>query len=619
MKLIRGFFDGLKPEPVLKVSEWSDAHRYLAPESTAEPGRWRTDRAPYLREILDRLSTFDPTQILVVMKGAQLGLTEAAMNFVGYCIDNSPAPILYVMPTVEISKKASRTRIDPMIAATPRLRGKVKDPKSRDKGNTTLSKNFPGGTLTMAGANSAAGLRSMPIRNLILDEVDAYPIDLDQEGSPIDLAKARTRTFAKRKIFMLSTPTTESLSVIEKEFLSTAQRKYFVPCPHCGSMQFLEFPLLKWPEGSNAETLKPEDVKYECRDCRELIEERFKTSMLQHGKWIETVPEKANYIKYGYFINSLYSPYGWYSWYEAAKDFLEAQGNQEKLKTFTNTVLGETWKDSGEKPEWEMLFNKRESYSTNKPCKEVAFLTAGVDVQRDRLEVEIVGWGRNKKSWSIDYRVIVGNTNEKEVWDELAKVVNESWEREDKIVMPIHLMCVDSGYNTSEVYTFCRRFDETRVVPIKGQDSQNTITSPRKLIDCTIHGQKVGKIGLVSIGVSVVKSELYGNLKLQKAEDGTTPQGYCYFPEYNGNYFRGLCAEQLEFKLKDGFRRYMWVKKYERNEPLDCRVYARAAAAITGIDRFKDEHFDAIEQNYGYGDQENKQPKKPSAKKSSFW
>lgn len=616
MTLIGGFFDGLRPEPVLKVSEWSDKHRYLATESTAEAGLWRTSRTPYLREVMDKLSAFDPTQTIIVQKGAQLGFTETGMNCVGYYIDNAPSPILYVLPTVDTAKKVSNTRLDKMIKATPRLRKLVPEAKSRDKGNTILSKEFPGGTLTMAGANSAAALRSMPIRVLILDEVDDYPTDLEGQGSPVDLAKARTRTYAKKKIYMLSTPTTESLSVIEKEFLATSQKKYYVPCPDCGAMQTLEFTQLRYPNDKPIEQIVSDDVRYCCVHCGYLIEERFKTTMLENGKWIDEKPENISETKAGYFINSLYSPYGWYSWTDTIKDYLDAKDDQPKLKAFTNTVLGETWKDSGEKPDWEMLWNRRDTYETNKPCKEVSFITAGVDIQADRIEVEIVGWGRNKKTWSLDYRVIVGRTTEIDVWDKLEKIVHETWEREDGVIVPLRMMCIDTGYNTSEVYTFCRRFDETKVYPIKGNDTQNINIAPPKQIDCNIHGQKIGKIRIVHVGVSVIKSEIYGRLKLGRKEDGTLPDGWCHFPQYNETYFKGLTAEQLEFKVHEGFRKYYWVKKFERNEPLDCRVYARAAAAIVGIDRFKEEHFAEIESDYGYGE---KSSNKPREKRSSFW
>lgn len=608
MNILKGFFDGLRPEPRLTVSEWADRYRMLAPTASSEPGEWRTSRTPYLREIMDKLSAMDPTQEIVVMKGAQLGFTEAGNNWVGYIIDVAPAPTLMVMPTDDTVKRNSKIRIDPMIEATPRLRQRIAPSRSRDSDNTARSKAFPGGVLIMTGANSAVGLRSMPVRYLFLDEVDGYPIDLEGEGSPIDLARARTRTFAKKKIFIVSTPTIEGKSVVETEFMMTDQRYFHVPCPHCGVMQVLKWARLKWESGN------PQTAKYQCEACDELIEERFKTVMLEQGKWIATKPENENPNKVGYHINSLYSPFGWYSWAQAAEDWSKAQTDTNKLKTFVNTVLGETWKEKGEAPPYMNLYNRREGYDQNKAPKEVCFITVGVDVQKDRLELEVVGWCKGKRTYSLDYRAISGDTAKPEVWNELSKVVNESWQREDGLVLPLTMMAVDTGYNTTHVYEFCRRYDPTRVIPVKGNDRQQLVVAPPRSVDITRAGKKVGSVGVFQVGVSLLKSELYGWLKQEIGEDGLVPDGYCHFPEYDMHYFKGLTAEELQFKIdRRGFKVYEWVKKFERNEPLDCRVYARAAAAVVGIDRFNEEHYDIIA-GRGVGKSDA-----PKVRKSSFW
>lgn len=606
---IKGFLDGLKPEPRITVSEWADKHRYLSPVAAAEPGLWRTSRTPYLKQIMDDLSAYSPVQEVVVMKGAQLGFTEAGNNWIGYIIDSAPAPTLMVQPTDEMVKRNSKMRIDTMVEATPRLREKIAPARSRDSNNTVNSKSFPGGILVMSGANSASGLRSMPAKNLMLDETDAYPLDLDGEGSPIDLAEARTRTFARRKIYKVSTPTLHGQSVIEAAFLKTCQQYFFVPCPDCGHMQPLHWSNLKWDKG------KPETARYFCEECGVGIEERHKTRMLAQGEWVATSPENVNQSVKGYHINSLYSPNGWYSWSQAAKDWEDAQGDTPKLKTFINTVLGETWKEEGEAPAWENLYNRRSAYSLNKPSNEVAFLTAGVDIQKDRIELEIVGWCNGKHSYSIDYRVLLGDTSSTAVWDDLAKVVDEQFEREDGAIMPLRLMAVDTGYNTSEVYTFCRRFDQNRVIPIKGQDSLGLIVSAPRAVDTNRRGKKINKTKVWNVGTSVIKSELYGWLRQEIKEDGTVPKGYCYFPQYDQRYFKGLTAEELQFRLVKGFRKYEWIKKYERNEPLDCRVYARAAASVVGMDRMNDEQFAKILSEYQRKPVESQKEKR----KSSFW
>ena len=552
------------------------------------------------------------------MKGAQIGATESANNFIGYIIDNSPGPTLMVMPTDETVKRNSKIRIAPMIEATPNLRGKIATPKSRDGDNTVLQKSFPGGVLIMTGANSAVGLRSMPIRYLILDEVDGYPEDLDGEGSPIELAKKRTATFPKRKILGISTPTVDGVSAIQKQFLNTDQRRYFVPCPHCQHKQYFKFENLRWDKG------KPESVLYFCEGCGVGIEERHKGTMLKEkgygglAEWIATVPELSTPRKAGYHLNSLYSPPGWYSWVDAARDWEDAQGDVTKIKTFTNTVLGECYVEEGEAPAWETLYNRRQQYAFNQPPVEVCFITVGVDVQADRIELEVVGWGKGKRSWSIDYRVITGSTSEQFVWEKLAMVVDETWVRSDGIVLPVRCMAVDSGYNTSQVYEFCRRFDPLRVFPVKGQDSQPVIVTTPRSVYYGKTGKKIPGVKLWNIGVSILKSEAYGFLKQVKADDGSTPKGYCEFPQYPQTYFRGLTAEQLQFRVdRKGKRNYEWVKKYERNEPLDCRIYARAAAAVFGIDRLTDEYYDTLAMEEAA--RRTEQKPKDKKRRSSFW
>lgn len=587
--LITGLLDGLRPIPLLTVSEWSDKYRYLTTESSPEPGPWSTSRTPYLREIMDCLSPSVPVNDVIVAKGVQLGLTESGMNACGCYIDIDPCPIMYVMPTIELSKAISETRLDPMIENSPSLKKRVKPNRERDSGNTKLVKKFPGGFLVLSGANSAASLRSRPVKVLILDETDAYPLNVDNEGSPILLAVKRTNNFgSKKKIYKLSTPTIEGQSVIQNELDKTDKRYYFVPCPNCGVYQDLKFEQLKWEKGQY------HTVKYECEACKHLIDERFKTRMLEHGEWKPTQAQMASPTKRGYHINSLYSPLGWLSWSQIVEEWEDAQGDDNKLRVFANTILGLAWKQQGEAPEWNNIYNRRETYHTNKPQKEICFITCGVDVQKDRLELEIVGWCKGKKSYSIDYRVIDGETINRSTWDKLAQVLDETWERADGMQMSITMMAIDTGYNTQYAYDFCRRFPTSRVIPVKGDDNAFQMIVPPRNIDINKKGKKIGKMKVWRVGVSVIKQELYGWLRLEKLEDGTVPPGYCFFPQYDPNYFKGLTAEELQFKMIKGHRKYEWVKKFERNEPLDCRVYARAAAAVVGIDRMKDETLDRM-------------------------
>jgi phage terminase large subunit GpA-like protein len=588
-ELIGGFIDGLKPEPRLTVSEWADRFRMLDSKAAAEPGPYRTDRTPYVREIQDNLSVSSVAQKIVVMKGAQVGLTEVGNNWVGYIVDNAPGPALLVQPTDEMVKRNSKMRIAPMIEATPRLRDKIKSARSKDSGNTLTQKEFPGGVLVMTGANSAVGLRSMPARFIFLDEVDGYPMDVDGEGSPIALAEKRASTFANKKIFEISTPTIEGQSVIEKDFLETDQRYFHVPCPFCGVLQVLKFPQLKWEAG------KYDTVHYECEHCNEKIQERFKTVMLPAGKWIAAAPDNVNPKKIGYHVSALYSPFGWKSWAEIAEEWEKSQGDDPKLKTFYNTVLGETFKEKSDAPQWELLYERGEDYKMNLAFKEVVFITAGADVQADRIEVEIIGWMPGKRSQQIDFRVLMGDTTKSDVWQQLADILSEQWEREDGSLLGLRLMAVDSGYNTQKVYDFAKKYGFTRVVPVKGNEKLDMIFSPPRSVDTTKHGKKVGKIKVWHVGVSHVKSEVYGFLRLSKdPETGLIPNGYCHLPKREPHYFRSLTAEVLQVQRNNrGYIVYVWVKKYERNEALDCRVYGRAAASIIGMDRWTAEQWAA--------------------------
>lgn len=615
MHLIKGFLAGLKPVKKLTVSEWADKNRILTSASAARPGRWRTSVTPFLREIMDNLSPNSPFNEVIVMKGVQLGFTESGLNMIGTYADIAPCPQMYLMPTIEMAKGVSESRFDTMVENCESLSEKIRPPRERDSGNTKLKKEYPGGLIVFAGANSAASLRSRPMRNLVLDEVDGYPLSVDDEGSPVSLAKKRTSTYgSQKKIYMLSTPTVAGISVIEAEFELTGKRYYHVPCPHCGTAQPLKFENMRWTKGA------PETVKYECEHCNELIEEHHKDEMLEHGTWIPSDPERERKTpnKRGYHINSLYSPLGWLSWKDIIEDFEKSQTDDNLLRTFVNTILGETWKESGEKPAWENLYNRRESYELYTPNEEVVFLTCGVDVQGDRIEAEVVGWLPDKRSYSITREIMLGDPKQASggVWDDLAKFITREFVSTDGRHMNIMLTAVDTGYSTQAVYSFCNRFTEQTVIPVKGQDKQRIMVAAPSQVSTTKDGKKVGRVKVWNIGVSMIKSEIYGWLKLERNEHGTPPPGYMHFPEYDQKYFMGLTAETLKKKIIRGYAIYEWVKEYERNEPLDLRVYARAAANVVGLDRWTPEEFEYVRKSYLRGSSE---PKQPRRRGGSYW
>jgi phage terminase large subunit GpA-like protein len=571
---------GLKPDPILLVSDWADANRILSQTASSEPGKFRTERTPYLKEIMDALSPSSPIEKVVFMKGSQIGGTEAGNNWIGYVIDQAPGPMLVVQPTVEMGKRWSKGRLAPLIEDTLCLRGKVKDPRSRDSGNTVQSKEFPGGIVVITGANSAVGLRSMPVRYLFLDEVDAYPPDADSEGDPLTLAIQRTSTFARRKIFIVSTPTIQGLSRIEKEFNETDQRYFFVPCPYCNFFQ-----VLKW-ENIHYDS-DPLQAVYVCECCKKHIENNHKTEMLRRGEWRPTAEEKANPKVIGFHLSSLYSPVGWLSWGQCAQNYEIAKDDEQLLKAWMNTTLGIPWEEKGEAPDWGILFDRRENYRIGVVPEGGYVLTAGVDVQNDRLEIEIVAWGPNKESWSVDYRIIYGSPSEQKTWGMLSQILHEDFESEDGVHRKINMLAIDAGFSTQEVYAWVRAQSIHNVMAIKGVDNSLVpINTPTK-VDLNLRGKKLkSSVRLWKIGVSMIKSELFNFLKQRKNEDGTIPTGYCHFPEYNTEYFKQLTAEQMVTRIVKGYPKRIWQKTRDRNEALDCRVYARAAAIAFGIDRW---------------------------------
>ena len=588
---------GARPDPLLTISQWADRYRWLSQRASAEHGRWRTERTPYLREIMDCLSPMSLIERTVFMKGAQIGGTECGNNWMGYIIHQAPGPMMAVQPTVEMAKRNSKQRIDPLIEESEVLRKLVRDPRSRDSGNTVLSKDFPGGVLVMTGANSAVGLRSMAARYLFLDEVDAYPGDVEGEGDPITLAMARTRTFARRKVFLVSTPKITGMSRIESAYEESDQRKYWVPCPTCREFQILKFAQLRWPKGD------PQSAVYVCEHCGQEIRNHQKHSMLARGEW--RAGAKGDGRTAGFHISSLYSPVGWFSWGDAAKQFEQAQKNPALLQVFVNTVLGETWTLLGEAPEWQKLYDRREDYKVGLVPRGGLFLTAGADVQKDRIAGEIAAWGRGKGSWSVEYRVFEGDTSRAAVWEKLTGLLNESFTTESGLELPIMQLAVDSGFATIEVYQWARR-QGGRVLVIKGDSRTPSLIGSASPVEVGPMGAKLKRgVRVWPVNSGMAKEELYRWLRQDRPTDEDVakgipfPSGYCHFPRYSEEYFKQITAEQLVTKIVKGYRRHEWQKMRERNEALDCRVYARAAAGRVGIDRFQEKHWGDLERRVG--------------------
>lgn len=584
---IDGFMKGMKLDELLTVDQWAEKNRYL-PSTSAEPGRWRNSRTPYLIEPMRAMSPSHPAESITLMFGSQLGKSEAMVNATGACIDIAPGPILWVQPFEGLAKKFSRQRIDPLIKETKSLKDKVFEVKTKDGSNSVLEKYFPGGSLVLVGASVAANLAMMPVRYLFMDEVDRYVKDADGEGNPVDLAKARTRTFTRRKTTMTSTPTVKGQSEIESSYMETDQRKYFIPCPHCKAMQILEFKQLQW------EAMRPETVMYYCIHCGEGIEEYQKTWMLSVEAGAEWRPTaKADPDKIGFHLSSLYSPVGWLSWKEIAGQWERAQSSETKLKAFINTVLAETWQVKGEAPDWERIYNQRESYPLGIVPLQVVALTMGVDVQGDRLEAHVVGWGKNSEKWTVDYQIIPGDTSDltiKGPWNRLSELIQKDYDHVSGNKVRIMATCIDSGYNTQKVYEFTRKHASLKVYAVKGMEKLPIVVGAPKDADIkTGDGRMIYRgTKFYPVGVNVIKPDVYGWLKREcpKSEDVDEigyPTGYFHFPEMSEDWFRQLTAEQLAPVIINGYKINRWKKIYERNEVLDTTVYAVVAAYLAGI------------------------------------
>lgn len=575
---------GFEPPPRQTVSQWADANRVLTKRESPEPGPWRTRRNPPIREIMDALSVDSDVERVVVIKGAQVGGSEVGNNWLGYIMSHPPAaaPTMAVLPTVDMAQRMSRQRLEPLINSVPAILKSVTPKRSRDGGNTLLSKEFANGDglLVLAGANSAAGLRSMSARWLFPDEIDAYPLDVEGEGAPLELLDARSSTFGRRgKMFIPSTPTVRGESEIEAQWNDTDKRYYFVPCPDCGDLDYLRWDRMKWDED------KPETAAMVCESCGVLIPEHRKPWFLAEengAKWIPTAEGVPHWR--GYHLSALYSPLGWKSWERCVRQFLRARrdeksGRLDRMKTWVNTVIAETWEERGESLDPSGLLARREHYGAPVPTRDgPCVLTAGVDVQDNRLEVLVMAWARGEESWSIDTRTLWGDPDAPAVWTQLDLYLSQKWATDrEGVTLPVSAVCVDSGYKTESVYRYVQPRQARRVWATKGRAGEGLpITKkPTRQKAPTAAG---GWVDLFTLGVDTAKGLIYS--RLRQTEPGP---GYLHFPEapqFDAEFFDQLTAEKRKTHYVRGRPKRLWVKKRARNEALDMAVLNLAALHI---------------------------------------
>jgi len=580
----QAFLDGLRPEVMGTVSEWSDGHRVLTGEASAEPGPWRTSRTPYLREPMDCMSASSPVRRVVLVFGSQMGKTEVVLNSIGCNIHWRPGPMLFVEPTIDLLKKVNRQRLDPLLSQTPALAARVKPARSRDSGNTIFTKSFPGGVLMLVGANSATGLQSSPIQYLYADEVSSYPLEADDKGDPLENAEARTANFPRRKVLITSTPGEAEACRVTKEFESRSdQRRYHVPCPACGARQQLVWSQFKW-EQPDAEVL------YECAHCGERFEERHKARFLPEGVWVPGAPGDG--ITAGFHLPSWYAPLGWLSWAEIRDQFVRAQTDRLLLKGWINKRAAEPWRDAIENQfNAEGLAKRRQDttagngYEVGSVPDGVLVMTAGVDVQGgggsvgERLVVTIWGWGRGEEGWHLGHFEIHGDPQADEVWEQLDRIRETRWKRDDGRELVIAQGAIDDGGHATHKV---REYSRTRSswVPVKGSSQKGkAIIGKGSAVDINRKNQAVQKrsVLLYPIGTDTSIAHLQGRLRNE-----TPGPGYMHLGQAATDQF---LAELFPWKRKPkqvkGFTQYEWIlPQGEHDEGGDCTRYAYAALQL---------------------------------------
>jgi len=648
------------------VSQWADKNRRLSSKASAEPGKWETSRTPYLREIMDAMTPSHPCTDGDFIKGTQIGGSEAIYNIIGYCADQVPCPVMLVMPTTDTGKRVSKQRIQPMIDETPALQSKFFEVKSRSSSNTVLMKDFPGGVFVISGANSGPGLRNMPMRVVLQDEVDAFPDDVDGEGDPCVVADKRTDQFGRAKRFKCSTPKIKGKSRITRRFEAGSRARYYVPCPHCDRLQWLRWGQMRWAmvrrrellcgecggiseidlgaHGSHAcqhchatvalsgETTREIDADevdrawYECEACGREIQEHHKPAMLEewpagkarfiheqpgpgevladddpdpHAIWALVRGElkrfRPRYTRaLSWHVSALYSPLGWFSWVKAVKQYLEAkkggyddESGESLEQVFWNTVLGEAYDIPGEQPKVNILRQRCEPYELGKVPAGGLVLFAGVDVQGDRLEVEVDAFGEGEECWLVDFQVIAGDPSKHgpgSVWEALEQLRDKAYPHAGGQTLRPWAMAVDSGYLTQDVYDFVRRNSHRHVIATKGDHGEagKPVLSRPSWVDITYRGKKLKRgVQLWHIGTDTAKERLYRRLDLE-----VPGPGYQHFPRsLHAEYFDQLTSEKVIRRMVRGQERREWVKTRERNEALDLKILCYAAAVYGGLQR----------------------------------
>lgn len=619
----------LRPPPDMDLAEWSEEHIRLSPEDSAIRGPFRA--WPFQIEPLQVLSPRHECSEVVLLCASQTLKTRSMLNLLAYAIAADPGPVLFVTPTAGDAEVLSKDRVDPMLRDVPALRGLVAEATVRATGNTIYHKRFRGGQVSFAYATSPSQLAARPIRYLLLDEVSRYEPSAGNEGDPVSIALARTATFSgSRKVVYASSPTVDGQCRISGLYEQSDRREWQVPCPHCGHYQVLTWPGVRWglvacrdEAGSEVEvTVSPRDPQYQCEECLRLIGQHARSGMSARGRWVATNPDGHCP---GFRLNALASPVR--DWADLVAQWLGAQGDQEQLQAFVNTVLAEPWAGRGEAPDWEKVQSRAANYEMGAAPRGVLFLTAGMDVQADRVEVYVWGWGRDKRSWLVDHVVCGGDPNGAAVWRAVDEVIARSWRHESGIDLPLRQVAVDSGHAALSVYDWARRQGSSRVMVVKGTATGPALlgTPASGMVSRAGRRERGGAL-IWPVNVSLAKAEFYGWLNQDRpAGEEKAPAGWVHLPaDVPDEVCRQLVAEHYVRRKIGGHLSGEWRQVYQRNEALDCRNYARAAAEHLGVSKFGDSHWAAQEAMFpaaaiGGKIQEKAEPTRAKPKRGEDW
>lgn len=608
-RLEQAFYKALSPPARLSLSQWADDHRWLPRETSSEYGPWRTSRFPFLKRIMDCLSPQSKARKIIVAKGAQLGFTEIHINWIMYVADHMPAPSVYIQGTLEAVKDFNIEKLQPSIKATNKVATSLGESKAVELSDSALKKAFPGGFWAMGGANSDKFLRGKSIQNAGIDEEDSYKAGISDQGSPIAMLRKRLANFPQSKEFRTSTPTIKETSTIWPAFEAGSMEYFYLPCPFCNpengrheALFVLTWDQIKYSDTIDPVTNLPTDVWCECPHCGGIIDEYQKTWMLENGRWLSSKGNEdgelyeVGDVEYPSFhISSFYSPFGFFSWRDAVAEFFEYKRTRDKnlLQVFENQTCGLPYSLTGQDVSSTWAESHKEDYVDpgtgeifDVPLGGLA-LTAGVDIQADRIECEVVAWGLGGESWSVDYAVFWGatdylgnrfgvdeNTGQPTVWKQLDDYLGRTWNHASGSRMPVECTCIDSGYRSEPVHIFCRLREGRRIFPVKGRAglASGHIQRPKRRHERFATWQFI-------VFVDEVKDKVYQSLMVE-----APGPGYSHFPNkdvYNRQYFEGLTAENREIKIVRGQKILVWnCPDGARNEPLDCRVYALAALQV---------------------------------------